>query len=58
MKVYIKEATEDLCEDVKKVVQSPGARWLFTVGKARFLKENMLDKFCSIVAKVLWIIQR
>lgn len=58
MKAYIKEGIEEFGEDVTNVVTSPGAIWLFTMGKARLLKEDRLDKFCSISAKLLWIIQR
>lgn len=59
MRDYILEAIEDFGEDVSKVVSSPAARWLFTVNKkARKLSGKRLEKFCSIVAKLLWIILR
>ena len=58
MKAYIKEAAEEFGEDMTKVVMSPGSRWLFTVGKEMLLKKDRLDKFCLIVEKLLWIIQR
>ena len=41
-----------------KVVTSPGAICLSTVGKVILLKEDRLDKLCLTIAKKLWIIQR
>ena len=59
MKDYILEVTEDFGEDISKVVASPATRWLFTTDeKARKLKGDRFDLFCSLVAKLLWIILR
>ena len=53
MKAYTKEVTEEFGEDATKVGTSSGAIWLFTVGKARLLKEDRLDNLCLIVTKLL-----
>ena len=54
MKAYTKEAAENFDEDGTNMDTSPGARWLFTMGKSRLRKEDRLDKFYSIVAKLLY----
>ena len=57
MKSYLLEVIEDFGEDVTKVVASPAAKWLFTTNeKARKLKGKRYDLFCSLVAKLIWII--
>ena len=59
MKDYILEVIDDFGEEVSKIVASPAARWLFTTDeKAIKLKGDRFDLFCSLVAKLLWIILR
>jgi hypothetical protein len=58
MSDYIKEAAESFGEDLSKNVSSPGARWLFENSDARKLSAEKSDKFMSIVAKLLWVVQR
>ena len=59
MKNYILEVIEDFGEDLSKIVASPAARWLFTTDeRARKLKGKRFELFCSLVAKLLWIIMR
>lgn len=58
MREYLLEAIEQFGEDVSTVVSSPGANWLFLTSDARKLTGDKKDTFVSLVAKLLWIIQR
>lgn len=58
MRDYILEAIEEFGEEVDTVVSSPAAKWLFTRGKTKKLMGRKLEIFVSLVAKLLWIIQR
>ena len=39
-------------------MSTPGAKWLFVSSNARKLDNKDSDKFMSIVAKLLWVVQR
>ena len=58
MKEYITESVQEFGEDFYRLVTSPAAGWIFTVGKVRELQGKRLDTIHSVVMKLLWIFHR
>ena len=59
MSEYVKEAIDEFKEELGPTVASPAGRWLFEVDeKARKLTKEKADIFHSVVAKLLWVVQR
>ena len=56
MRDYILEIIDDFGEETSTMVSSAAAKWLFTVNKnPKKLTGDKLDRFCLIVAKMLWV---